>query len=214
MEKDKAIRNKQESRLVADLKQLERRVGTGKLTDVAKVHEAIGRLKERYPRVARYYSMAFNQDARQFTWIELTEKKERAAELDGTYVLRTDRIDLSDDEIWKLYSLLTRIEAAFRDLKGPLAERPIFHQIEKRVETHIFICVLAYHILAAIEKIFRDRNVHVSWESARKELRTHQVVTTTLPTKNGRVLKIRKCTTPETVPVAIYKLLENMEIFH
>lgn len=211
VEKDRAIRNKQESRLLADLRKLEKRVQEGRLTDPNKVHEAIGRLKERYPRVARYYKMTFHQDSRQFVWCEDTEKRARALELDGSYLLKTDREDLSEEEIWKLYSLLTRIEAAFRDLKGPIGERPVFHQTEKRVETHIFICVLAYHLLVAIEKMFRDRNVHVSWETARKDLRSHQVVTTTLPAKNGRLLKIRKDTKPEPVHSAIYRLLQIPE---
>jgi transposase len=208
IQKDKAIRSKQESRLLADLNKLEKRVQSGGLKDSDKVHEAIGRLRERYSRVARYYRMAFNKETGEFVWSEDTARKARAVELDGSYMLKTDRDDLSDEDIWKLYSLLTRIEAAFRDLKGPLAERPIFHQIDKRVETHIFICVLAYHILAAIEKMFRDRGVYISWESARKELRTHQVVTTTMPAKNGRLLKIRKDTKPEPVHKAIYKLLQ------
>jgi transposase len=211
VEKDRAIRNKQELRLLADLRKLEKRVQSGRLKESCKVHEAIGRLKERYSRVARYYRMTFSQASGQFVWSEDTDKKVRAMELDGSYLLKTDRDDLSDQEIWKLYSLLTRIEAAFRDLKGPIGERPIFHQTEKRVETHIFICVLAYHLLVAIEKMFRDRSVHVSWEAAKKDLRTHQVVTTTLPTKRGRILKIRKATNPEPVHTAIYRLLQIPE---
>jgi hypothetical protein len=83
--------------------------------------------------------------------------------------------------------------------------------LEKRVETHIFICVLAYHLLVAIEKMFRVRNVHVSWETAPKDVRTHQVVTTTFPTKRGRLLKIRKATKPEPVHTAIHKLLQIPE---
>jgi transposase len=211
VEKDRAIRNKQESRLLADLKKLEKRVQSGHLKGADKIHEAIGRLKERYPRVARYYKMTFVEASSNFVWSEDTDKKAKAMELDGSYLLKTDRDDLPDEEIWKLYSLLTRIEAAFRDLKGPIGERPIFHQIAQRVETHIFICVLAYHLLVAIEKMFRDGSVHVSWETAKKDLRTHQVVTTKLPTKRGRFLEIRKATTPEPIHIAIYKLLQISE---
>jgi transposase len=211
IDKDKAIRQKQESRLLVDLIKLEKRVREGGLIEVSKVHESIGRLRERYPRVARYYKMTFDQESRLFVWSEDSAKKARAVALDGSYLLKTDREDLSNEEIWKLYSLLTRVEAAFRDLKGPLAERPIFHQIGERVETHIFICVLAYHILAAIEKMFRDRNVFVSWETARKELRTHQIATTVLPAKNGRLLKIRKDTKPEAIHKYIYRLLQIPE---
>ncbi|NPV80258.1 MAG: transposase [Firmicutes bacterium] len=67
--------------------------------------------------------------------------------LDGGYLLRTDRKDIDAEEIWRVYPLLTRAESAFRAMKSPLAERPIFHQLKNRVETHIFLCVLAYHLL-------------------------------------------------------------------
>jgi transposase len=211
IEKDKAIRSKQETRLRADLVKLEKRVSEGRLKESNKIHEAIGRLKERYTRVARYYRMNFDENTRVFSWSEDTEKKARASELDGAYLLKTDRDDLTEEEIWKLYSLLTRIEAAFRDIKGPLSERPIFHQTEARVETHIFICILAYHLLVAIEKMFRDAGVYTSWESVRKDLTTHQVVTATFPTKSGRELKIRKSTKPEAVHCAIYNILQITE---
>ena len=49
----------------------------------------------------------------------LETKKTAASALDGTYLLKTDRQDLADDEIWQLYILLTRVEAAFRAMKSP-----------------------------------------------------------------------------------------------
>ena len=64
--------------------------------------------------------------------------------------------------------LLTRVEAAFRAMKSPLMERPIFHHLEHRVQTHIFLCVLAYHLLVAIEKRCLDHGVHTSWATVRE----------------------------------------------
>ena len=93
--------------------------------------------------------------------------------------------------------LLTRVEAAFRAMKSPLMERPLFHHLQDRTQTHIFLCVLAYHLLAAIEKRFLDHDIHTSWWTRRQQLSTHQVVTVVLPTADGRILKIRKATTPE-----------------
>lgn len=209
-EKDRAIRQKQEKRLVADLSALSARVDDGKLKS-SKVYENIGRLKERYPRVFRYYNVTFDESANKLSFFEHTQKKEFAKELDGSYIIRTDRTDLSDREIWQTYMLLTRVEAAFRDMKGPLGERPIFHHLERRAETHIFICVLAYHLLVAIERMFSKSGIHTSWETIRKQLRTHQVITTKLPAKNGNILKIRKATTPEPIHSALYKVLQIPE---
>ena len=205
--KDRAIREKHEQRFLADLRKLQGRVATGKLKDAAKVHQAIGRLKERYPRVARYYAIGYDAPTASVTWVENTEKKAVATRLDGGYLLKTDRQDLTDEEIWRTYILLTRVEAAFRAMKSPLCERPIFHRLEHRVQTHIFLCVLAYHLLVAIEKLFLEAGIHTSWATLREELRTHQVVTVVLPASNGDVLKVRKGSTPEPRHKEIYATL-------
>src|SRR5208283_4593310 len=86
-------------------------------------------------------------------------------------------------------------------------ERPIFHQLGHRTQTHIFLCVLAYHLLAAIEKRFLDRGIHTSWWTIRQTLSTHQVSTIVLPTTNGKVLTIRKAGTPEPEQRKIYEIL-------
>lgn len=205
--KDRAIREKHEQRFLADLGKLQARVAMGKLKAAAKVHQAIGRLKERYPRVARYYAVAYDATTAAVTWAENAEKKGLATRLDGGYLLKTDRQDLTDEDVWRTYILLTRVEAAFRAMKSPLSERPIFHHLEHRVQTHIFLCVLAYHLLVAIEKLFLDAGIHTSWATLRAELVTHQVVTVVLPASNGDVLKIRKGSTPEPRHKAIYATL-------
>jgi transposase len=205
--KDRAIREKHEQRLLGDLRKLQARVATGKLKDPGKVHEALGRLKERYPRVARYYALGYDAATGSVTWAENTERKALAQRLDGGYLLKTDRQDLPDEEIWRTYILLTRAESAFRAMKSPLCERPIFHRLEHRVQTHVFLCVLAYHLLVAIEKLFLDAGIHTSWATLREELTTHQVVTVVLPASNGDVLKIRRGSTPEPRHKAIYATL-------
>jgi transposase len=206
--KDRAIREKQERQLQKDLQALKTRVEKGQLKTPAKIHEAVGRLKERYPRVARYYRMEYDAEQNSFSWQEELDKKAMAEKLDGSYVLKTDRQDLTGDEIWRTYMLLTRVEAAFRTMKSPLMERPIFHHLQDRTQTHIFLCVLAYHLLAAIEKHFLDRDFHTSWWTLRQQLSTHQVVTVVLPTGDGKILKIRKATTPEPVHKQIYATLK------
>jgi transposase len=206
-EKDRAIRVKHEERLIHDLERLKGRVEKGQLKKSEKIHEAIGRLKERYPRVARYYRIEYDAEHNSVAWQEDAEKKAIAAKLDGSYVLKTDRQDLTADEIWRTYILLTRVESAFRSMKSPLMERPIFHHLKNRTQTHIFLCVLAYHLLVAIEKRFLDKGIHTSWWTIRQQLSTHQVVTVVLPTADGRVLKIRKAGSPEPVHREIYETL-------
>jgi len=206
-QKDRAIREKQEQQLQDDLEALKTRIEKGHLKSTDKIHEAMGRLKERYPRVARYYRIEYDAERNRFSWQEDINRKAIAEKLDGGYVLKTDRQDLTGDEIWRTYMLLTRVEAAFRAMKSPLMERPIFHHLQDRTQTHIFLCLLAYHLLAAIEKRFLDRDLHTSWSTLRQQLSTHQVVTVVLPTAEGKILKIRKATTPEPVHKEIYATL-------
>jgi transposase len=208
IEKDRAIRDTHEQRLLTDLRKLQARVARGRLRDAGKVQEAIGRLKERYSRVARYYVITADAATGAVRWTEQAAKKAAARALDGTYLLKTDRQDLADDEVWRLYTLLTRVEAAFRALKSPLMERPIFHHLEHRVQTHIFLCVLAYHLLVAIEKRCLDHGWHTSWATLRAQLSTHQVATVVLPAIDGRILRIRKASTPDDVHREIYRVLQ------
>jgi len=207
-DKDRAIREKQEQKLVQDMERLRRRVEKGQLKKAEKINQAIGRLKERYPRVARYYEVDYDANGKCVTWRENADKKANAKKLDGSYVLKTDRKDLTAEEIWRNYILLTRVEDAFRDIKSPLMERPIFHHLKHRAQTHIFLCVLAYHLLAVIEQYFLDAGIHTSWGMLREELSTHQVVTVVLPTETGVVIRIRKGSTPEEGSRQIYETLQ------
>ena len=204
--KDRAIREKQEARFLQDVDKLSRRIGKGQLKDEKKIQQSIGRLKERYSRVARYYLLEYAAESGLCRRLA-GDKREGAARLDGTYLLKTSRRGLQDHEIWLIYSLLSRVENAFRCLKTPLAERPIFHQLQRRAETHIFLCVLALHLLVAIEKTLRDRGLYTSWATVRDTLSTHQVCSITLPASNGEVLTIRKPSTPEPELRRLYDLL-------
>jgi transposase len=208
-EKDRAIRELHEKRLLADLEKVKKRVakGRGRGTKPAEVRESIGRLKERYSRVARYYRMEYDEAKRIFEYHLEESKRAEAEKLDGSYLLKTDREDFTADEAWRIYILLTRAEAAFRALKSPLAERPIFHHKECRVEAHIFLCVLAYHLLTAIEKTLLDAGAHTSWATVREQLQTHQVNTIILPIDGGMELRIRKATTPEPIHHELYRQL-------
>ncbi len=205
--KDRAIRTKQEVRLIADIEKLSRRIAEGKLVKPAKINQAIGRLQERYPRVARYYKLCHEPETPTLVSEFDADKHRKAEQLDGCYLLKTDHKNLSGDEIWRIYTLLTRAENAFRDMKSPLAVRPIFHHLEPRTESHIFLCLLAYHLLIAIEKTLLDQGIHTSWTSLRDTLKTHQVCTVVLPTSDGSCLRIRKAATPEPDVQQLYQKL-------
>jgi transposase len=205
--KDRAIRARQESRLRADIDKLTARIANGRLVNIDKINQAIGRLKERYPRVARYFDLSYDPDTATVAAPLNADKYAKAEQLDGCYLIKTERSDLSGDELWRVYGLLTRAENAFRDMKSPLAERPIFHHTERRTEAHIFLCVLAYHLLTAIEKTLLDHGIHTSWATVRDTLKSHQICTVVLPTDDGSTLRIRKAATPEPEVENVYRAL-------
>jgi len=157
--------------------------------------------------VARYYTIDYDPEKKGLTCHLNQAKRGQAEKLDGSYILKSDRGDLSAEEGWRFYMLLTRAENAFRSMKSPLLMRPIHHQREDRVETHIFLSVLAYHLLVAIEKTLLDQGVHTSWDTVRETLRTHQVCTVVLPADGGSVLRIRRASTPEPQHVELYERL-------
>lgn len=206
-EKDRAIRERAEKKLVADLEKLRQRVASGRLRAEGKIYEAAGRLKGRYPRAARYYDITVDPAGPTVRWEVRADRKALAEKLDGAYVIRTDHRELAPDQVWRLYMLLERVEGAFRDLKQPLRLRPLHHQLPLRAETHIFLTVLAYHLLVCIEKQLVEAGIHTSWETLRRELATHQIQTTVLPTRDGWELRLRKDSRPEPGHRKIYAAL-------
>src|SRR5262245_21810371 len=206
--KDKAIREKHEQRLLADVEKLRTRIADGRLTKANKIGEAIGRIKERYPRVTRFYHLTYDATTNSLSHQRVDAKYQTAQQLDGTYLLQTDRTDLSADEAWRIYSLLTRAEDAFRDMTTPLAERPIFHHLQHRVESHLFLYLLAYDLPVALDKSLLDQGIHTSGATVRDTLKTHQVCTIVLPTTDGKCLRIRKAATPDPEVRDLYARLD------
>jgi len=173
-----------------------------------KVLERIGRLKEKYKPISRYYQVHVEEKdalACRITWKYLKEQSDQR--FSGSYFLRTDRFDLSEKEIWSIYIMLTQLEDSFRTLKTDLLLRPVFHQKENRSDAHIFITLLAYHLLHSIRSCLKESNIHLSWRKIRDRMSTHCRVTNRLKTKTGHMLFIRKCSEPEDFHKTIYHAL-------
>jgi transposase len=219
-EKDQAIRTRQERLFTERLQYLREGLNKkGRTKRYAKIVEMIGRLRERYPRASKLFEVEVIHDsersknkfatAKDIVWKERNSYAEQS-KLDGCYVLRTDREDLTDKEIWETYVMLTRIETAFRALKSSLGLRPNFHQKEDRVDAHLFISVLAYHLLNAIEHRLRQYGDHRSWGTLRKTLSTHQRLTIEYQEKTqtgSQRHHVRLCSQAEVEHKIIYQRL-------
>ncbi|KJF16043.1 hypothetical protein AXFE_31170 [Acidithrix ferrooxidans] len=125
----------------------------------------------------------------------------------GAYVIDTSHSELDAGEIWNIYTTLTKVEDAFRSLKSDLGLRPVYHQLASRTAAHLFISVLAYHLLSAIELTLRQNNDKRRWSTIKEQLNSHRRATIVLTSDKGVVYHIRTSGVPEPVHKEIYRLL-------
>jgi transposase len=169
--------------------------------DLAKIMERLGRAKQRYSRAAQHYQVEVTKDdtgtqVRAITWSKRIKPGSAAAH-PGVYCLRTTLVELDNATLWRTYTMLTNLESVFRSLKTDLGLRPVFHQIDRRVEGHLFITVLAYHFVHTLRLQLKAKGIDDSWETLRETLATQQRVTATLQRRDGRAAHVRKATRPE-----------------
>lgn len=212
-EKDKAIDTKKAERFEEELKKLADGLARPRTTkDPGKLHERIGRIKERYARAAQHYAIEMTLDeagkaATGITW-KKTPKPGTALTDPGVYCLRTTLTAPSDAELWKTYSMLTNLEAVFRSLKTDVGLRPVFHQTESRVDAHLFLSLLAYILVHTIRTQLKASGMNDSWDKLRSVLSSQVRITTTVQRKDGRTVHVRKATRPEVALQRIYTELK------
>jgi len=151
--KERAMRRRQRRGLAQALKKLYARVSTGRLKKRDKILEAIGRLKERFPKAHPFVTIRVGATHREFTYVWNVVKFKDALRCDGAYLLRSNQAGWSAQEFWETYIQLTVVERAFRVLKTNLLLRPIWHHYSGRTQAHVFICVLAYALWKTLDHL-------------------------------------------------------------
>jgi transposase len=206
--KEESIKNMFQQRFEAELLKarnaLDLRNGTKRYE---KVIERIGRLKEKFKLVSHKYKVSIEKDSETDKAKNITWSLKKVEKTSGVYCLRTNRKDLNEQQIWDIYTMLTDIEDAFRCMKSELGLRPIYHQKEARCDGHIFITVIAYHLLHTIRFKLRQRGVRFCWTTIRKQLSTQVRTTTTMKRKDNKVIYIRKSLKAEPSHQVIYDAL-------
>jgi transposase len=210
--KDRAIRERFSERITAELDKLAAQVTAGKVNRT-KALERIGRMRQRNQRASRFFvtELSGEDEKPQLTW-HIDERKLGEAEaLDGVYILKTDRLDLDRHRLWSLYMMLQSVDRSFRYLKSSLGIRPIFHHLERRSDGHVFISILAYHLLHAVEQMLLAHGDHRSWPTVNDELQTHRMLTISVKDAAGRNHHIRVATRPTQTQRQIYRMLKLNE---
>ncbi len=178
---------------------------------IERIHERIGRLKERSHGVSRHYRVEVIPDDTGKKAVEIRWEKVFSGNTilthPGVYCLRTNEMEWDEERLWRTYTMLTDLEGVFRTLKSDLGLRPIYHSKEERCDGHIFITVLAYQFVQIIRKRLGDHNIRASWSTIRSILSTQQRITATFKRADGRTLHVRKASVPEPGQQEIYQAL-------
>lgn len=116
---------------------------------------------------------------------------------EGRYLLRTNLTDTDPAKLWEYYLQLTEVEQAFKELKGDLALRPIHHQLESRVEAHIFVSFLAYCMQVTLKARLKRCAGGLSTRAVLEKFGAVQMLDVHLPTTDGREVVLSRYTQPE-----------------
>lgn len=219
--KETAIDVKKEERFLTDVSKIKASIDKGSIKVSGVAFERVGRLKQKYSSMAKYYDVIIIEDEKtkkvtDLKWTKKAIRTERTI-LTGCYVIETTHKEYEALEIWKLYMTLTNVEGAFRALKTDLGMRPVYHQNKERTEGHLFISVLAYHLLINIERRLREKGDHRKWSTIKTELSTHRRNTIIFTDSNNEINHLKVSSMPESNHKEIYKLLDikdTMERIH
>jgi transposase len=176
-----------------------------------KVLERIGRLNEKYARAAQHYDVTVTADEAQLNALSIewkrVEKSNSQATHPGVYCLRSNLTDWDEETLWRTYTMLTDLEGVFRSLKSELGLRPIYHHKEERVNGHIFITLIAYHLVQTLRVQLKTEDCHDSWQTIRRKVENQQRITVTLQREEGKTIHLRKATKAEPQQSDLYKML-------
>jgi transposase len=169
--------------------------GTIKKTE--KIKDKLQRIIDKHKRLSSVYETVLESSDGKITGISLSKKEQVSAPLYGCYVIESSHADMSAAQLWKLYMTLSRVESAFRSMKETLGMRPIYHQTADRSAAHLFITVLAYHILAFAENILSKHGDTRSWGSLRNVMSTLMRGTVSMRDDQGTCYFVRVSGTPD-----------------
>lgn len=137
-------------------------------------------------------------------WPRLREARRR----EGSYLLRTNLTASDAAQLWTLYMQLIEVEQAFKELKGDLAIRPIYHQTDARIEAHIFVAFIAYCLQITLKQRLRSLAPGLTPRSVLDKMAAMQMLDVHLPTTDGRTIVLSRYTEPEADQAILLQLLK------
>ena len=182
---------------------LTKKNGTKKLD---KVWERIGRLKQKYPSIAKYYNIETPTEADNIV-TEIKYKQVDIEKKEGIYLLRTTLNPNDERTHWEVYNTIREIEATFRILKTDLDLRPIYHKTDEASKAHLHLGLLAYWLVNTVRYQLKQKGINHNWQEIIRAMNTQKVVTTTMVNQYEQTIVIRQCSEPTIQATAIYNAL-------
>jgi transposase len=192
--KERAMRRRQLKGLCKRLKQLQQ-------MDLKRdeLLKKLGAALHDFPTAARLMETAVAPQAAQLSFSLRKDKLRQARKREGRYLLRSNIVSgRSPEELWHFYIQLTQVEGAFKNLKDDLNLRPIRHQLEGRIEAHIFISFLAYCLHVTLRRRLHDLAPGLTARAVLEKFATIQMLDVHLPTTDQRTVVMRRYTQPES----------------
>ena len=169
----------------------------------------LGAARQQAPRAWRLVEIEVDATQAMFTYRVRKDKLRQVRRREERYLLRSNLTETNPAIVWNYYLQLVEVEQAFRNLKGDLAIRPIFHQDEARIEAHIFVSFLAYCLHVTLGRRLRDLAQGLTSRSVLEKFSAIQMVDVEIPTSDGRKLILRRTTQPQA---DLKLLLERLKL--
>jgi transposase len=193
--KERAMRRRQLKWLWQRLKEIQGMKFSQK-TDLAM---KLGAARQRAPSAWRLVEIQIGQSESE-PGFQFSLRKKKLRDMrrrEGRYLLRSNLTEEDPARLWHLYIQLTQVEEAFKNLKGDLSLRPLFHQKEARIEAHIFVAFLAYGLHVTLRRWLRDLAPGLTPRSVLEKFSAVQMIGVHLPTTDGREVILSRYTQPE-----------------
>lgn len=190
--KERAMRRRQLKALLKRLKQL----GQMSLTRDQMLLK-LGAARQQSPAAWRLVEIRVPSSMEPLRYTLRNDRLRQARRREGRYLLRTNLNDQDPGRLWQFYTQLVRVEEAFRNLKGDLALRPIYHQTESRIEAHIFVAFLAYCLHVTLAQRLKAHASGLTPRSVMVQIKAIQMLDVRVPTTDGRWLHMARYTQPD-----------------
>jgi transposase len=199
IDKERSMRRRQLRALLKRLKELHEMKFNSTQTLLLK----LGAAKGKYPAAWRLIDIALPESKTHRAHVTFSfrlnrQKLREVRRREGHYLLRTNLLGREPAQLWQFYIQLVEIEAAFKNLKDDLQLRPIYHQLQHRIEAHIFVAFIAYCLQVTLRARLRPVAAGLTPRAVLDKFAAIQMLDVKFPTTDGRTLILSRYTEPDT----------------